>query len=337
MRAVVCTELGSPEKLVIEDRPDFAADPGVVVVGVRAAGLNFVDTLFIQGLYQIKPEPPFVPGSEIAGVVEAVGEGVEGFEPGDRVMAMTGLNGFAEQAALAPQALRRIPDGLDFERAAGFIQSYCTSLHALRDRGELRSGETVLVLGAAGGVGMAAIDIAKAMGARVIAAASSEEKRAACREQGADEVIDYTSEDLKLRAKELSGGGVDVVYDPVGGDHSELALRALAPGGRHLVIGFAAGEIPRVPFNLVLLKQCQVVGVDWGGWNSKHHDEGRALLDDLGLMVSEGELRPRAPQARPLERTPEALRDLMERRVVGKAVVTVEGREAAGAPTESGR
>jgi NADPH2:quinone reductase len=325
MRAVVCTELGPPEKLVIEDRPALVADPGVVVVGVRAAGLNFVDTLFIQGLYQIKPPPPFVPGSEIAGVVEAVGEGVEGFEPGDRVMAMTGLNGFAEQVALSPEALRRIPDGLDFERAAGFIQSYCTSLHALRDRGELRSGETVLVLGAAGGVGMAAIDIAKAMGARVIAAASSEEKRAACREQGADEVIDYTSEDLKLRAKELSGGGVDVVYDPVGGDHSEQALRALAPGGRHLVIGFAAGEIPRVPFNLVLLKQCQVVGVDWGGWNTKHRDEGRALLDDLGRMVSEGQLRPRAPQARPLDRTPEALRDLMERRVIGKAVVTVEG------------
>jgi len=323
MRAVVCTELGPPEKLVIEDRPAMAATPGLVTVNVRAAGLNFVDTLLIQGLYQIKPKPPFVPGGEIAGVVEAVGEGVDGFAPGDRVMAMTGLNGFAEQVAVAPRALVSVPEGLDFERAAGFIQSYCTSLFALRDRGGLQAGETVLVLGAAGGVGLAAIDIAKAMGARVIAAASSEAKREACREQGADDVIDYVTEDLKVRAKALAEGGVDVVYDPVGGDHSELALRALAPGGRHLVIGFAAGEIPRIPFNLVLLKQCQVVGVDWGGWNAKHPEEGRALLDDLGSMVSEGRLRPRAPQARPLEQAPQALRDLMERRVIGEAVVTV--------------
>jgi NADPH2:quinone reductase len=324
MRAVVCKELGPPEKLVIEDRPSLEAGPGSVVVGVRAAGLNFVDTLLIQGLYQIKPAPPFIPGGEVAGVVEAVGAGVDGFAPGDRVMAMPGLNGFAEQVLLAPQALTRVPDGLDLERAAGFIQSYCTSLFALRDRGTLREGETVLVLGAAGGVGMAAIDIAKAMGARVIAAASSERKRAACLEQGADDVIDYTREDLKARAKALSDGGVDVVYDPVGGDFSELALRALAPGGRHLVIGFAAGEIPRVPFNLVLLKQCQVVGVDWGGWNAKHREQGRALLDDLARMVDEGRITPRAPQARPLEEAPGALRDLMERRVVGKAVVTVE-------------
>lgn len=323
MRAVVCKELGPPEKLVLEERPDFESAPGLVVVGVRAAGLNFVDTLLIQGLYQIKPPPPFVPGSEIAGVVEAVGDGVQGFAPGDRVMAMSGLNAFAEQVALPPRSLFRVPEGLDFERAAGFIQSYCTSLFALRDRAALREGETVLVLGAAGGVGMAAIDIAKGMGARVIAAASSEEKRAACREQGADEVIDYTTEDLKLRAKELSGGGVDVVYDPVGGDHSELALRALAPGGRHLVIGFAAGEIPRVPFNLVLLKQCQVVGVDWGGWNAKHPAEGRVLLDDLATMVSDGRIRPRAPQVRPLDEASQALRDLMERRVVGKAVLTI--------------
>ena len=323
MRAAVCVELGPPEKLVIEDRPRLPPGPGQLSIDVRACGLNFVDTLFIQGLYQVKPQPPFVPGGEVAGVVDAVGDGVTRFAVGDHVMAMPGLNGCAEQAVASEQATFAMPDGLDFERAAGFMQSYCTALFALENRGQLREGETVLVLGAAGGVGSAAIDVARALGARVIAAASSDEKLAACRERGAEAVINYATEDLKNRAKALSGGGVDVVYDPVGADYAEPALRALAPSGRFLVIGFAAGEIPRVPFNLILLKQCQVVGVDWGGWSRKHADGNRGLLDRLAELSAAGRLSPPKPRLYALEDVGQALRDLMDRKVIGKAVLSI--------------
>lgn len=321
MRAVVCKELGPPEKLVLEERPDLEPRAGQVRVDVHACGVNFVDTLFIQGLYQIRPDPPFIPGGEVAGVVSALGEGVQGVALGDRVIAMTGLGGFADQAAVAAERLIPVPKSLDLVRAGAVTQSYGTSLYALRNRARLQAGEWVLVLGAAGGVGLAAIDIAKAMGAQVIAAASTEEKRAACLRFGADAVIDYTSEDLKSRAREISGGGVDVVYDPVGGEHAEPALRALGWGGRYLVIGFAAGEIPRLPINLVLLNTRNVLGVDWGAWTGRDPAGNTALLGDLADMFASEQLKPVSPVTYPLERAADALRDLAERRVVGKAVL----------------
>ncbi|MDG2333530.1 MAG: NADPH:quinone oxidoreductase family protein [Myxococcota bacterium] len=324
MRVITCTELGAPENLMVESRPDLAPLAGHVLVDVKACGVYFVDTLMVQGLYQIRPDPPFVPGGEVAGVVRAVGEGVEEFSPGDAVIATPGLNGFAEQVLLPASRLIPMPGKLSFPQASGFYQAYCTAQFALKNRAELKRGETVLVLGAAGGVGLAAIDVARDMGARVIAAASSPEKLEACRRQGADEVILYSEEDLKLRAKELSGGGVDVVYDPVGGDFSEPALRAMAPGGRHLVIGFAGGEIPRVRWNLILLKQCQVVGVDWGGWGSRNREANAALFQDLADRVESGALTPVPPTVYPFEEAGQALRDLMDRRVVGKAALSLE-------------
>lgn len=321
MRAVVCPELGPPKNLQIEERDDLVAGEGEVIVDVEACGVNFVDALMVQGLYQIKPTPPFVPGSEVAGTIAKIGPGVEGVSPGDRVVAMTGFNGYAEQVGVKARALLPIPKGLDMPTAACFVQSYCTALFALDRRGVLQAGETVLVLGAAGGVGLAAIDVAKAMGARVIAAASSPEKLALCRTCGADRTIDYSTEDLKLRAKELSGGGVDMVYDPVGGDYSEPALRACAPGARYLVIGFATGEIPKFRLNLVLLKSCQVVGVDWGGTSRRDASLNPALLADLTGMIESGRLAPRAPAAFPLEQAGQVLTDLSERRLAGKAVL----------------
>ena len=321
MRAVVCNEIGPPKNLQVEERDDLVAGPGQVVVDVEACGVNFVDVLMVQGLYQMKPEPPFVPGSEVAGRVAQVGAGVEGVSLGDRVVAMPGLNGFAEQVGAAAGTLLPVPEGLDMPTAACFVQSYCTGLFALGRRADLQSGETLLVLGAAGGVGLAAIDLAKAMGARVIAAASSEEKLALCRERGADETIDYSREDLKVRAKELSGGGVDMVYDPVGGDYAEPALRACAPGARYLVIGFATGDIPRLRANLILLKSCQVVGVDWGGWTRREPAGNQQLLAELGEMIASGRLAPRAPAAFPLEQAGQVLTDLRERRLAGKAVL----------------
>ncbi len=321
MRAVVCNEIGPPKNLQVEERDDLVAGPGEVVVDVEACGVNFVDALMVQGIYQVKPEPPFVPGSEVAGSVSQIGDGVTGVSLGDRVVAMPGLNGFAEQVSARAGSLLKVPKGLDVPTAACFVQSYCTGLFALGRRGGLREGETILVLGAAGGVGLAAIDLAKAIGARVIAAASSEEKLAVCRERGADETIDYSREDLKTRAKELSGGGVDMVYDPVGGDYAEPALRACAPGARYLVIGFAAGEIPHFRANLILLKSCQVVGVDWGGSERRAPGGNDRLLAELAEMIDNGELAPRAPAAFPLEQAGQVLTDLTERRLVGKAVL----------------
>jgi NADPH2:quinone reductase len=321
MRAVVCRELGSPKGLQVEERDELLPGPGEVVVDVEACGVNFVDALMVQGLYQVKPQPPFVPGSEVAGRVARVGEGVSGVAVGDPVVAMTGLNGFAQQVAVRAGALRAIPQGLDMAQAACFVQSYCTALFALARRGGLQAGDCVLVLGAAGGVGLAAIDVAKALGARVIAAASSDERLAVCRARGADETICYAREDLKSRAKELSGGGVDVVYDPVGGDLAEAALRAIAPGGRYLVIGFASGEIPRLRLNLVLLKSCQVVGVDWGGTAARDPGLNRGLIAELTALIESGRLRPAKPAAFPLAAAGEVLTALTERRLVGKAVL----------------
>jgi len=326
MRAVVCRELGPPEKLQLEEWVDPQPAAGEVVVEVEACGVNFVDALMAQGLYQVRPEPPFVPGSEVSGTVCQLGEGVEGVALGDRVVAMPGLNGFAEKVKARASSLIPIPEGLDMATAACFVQSYCTALFALDRRGQLQQGETVLVLGAAGGVGLAAIDVAKAMGARVIAAASTAEKLALCRERGADDVIDYSREDLKLRAKELSGGGVDMVYDPVGGDYAELALRSCAPWARYLVIGFANGEIPRFRLNLILLKSCQVVGVDWGGSSARDHSLNPSLLQDLTAMIGDGRLAPPAPSAFPLEQAGTVMTELTERRLIGKAVLLPQAR-----------
>jgi NADPH2:quinone reductase len=322
MRAVVCRELGPPETLTIEESDDPTAGPGQIVIGVEASGVNFVDALFVAGEYQIKPPLPFTPGSDVAGRITEVGEGVEGLAVGDAVAAMAGLGGYASHVVLPATSALRVPDGVGSARAAALIQSYATALFALRERARVATGETVLVLGGAGGVGLATIDVARALGARVLAAASTDEKRAACLAAGADAAIDYTTEDLKIRARELTDGdGVDVVLDPVGGDTADAALRSLRLFGRYLVIGFAAGEIPRLPLNQILLRNRAVLGVDWGAWGMAHGAENRALLEELFAWVGEGRLHPTEPTAYPLTRVGEALGDLTGRRLTGKAVL----------------
>ncbi len=320
MRAVVCNELGPIDGLVVEERPDLVAEAGRVVVSVAAAGLNYVDALFVTGDYQIKPPVPFTPGTEIAGTVAALGDNVDSVSVGDRVLVGVGLGGYASQVTAHPDQCIPIPDSMPLEAAAAFQQSYCTALFALR-RGTLREGETLLVLGAAGGVGRAAIDVGKALGARVIAAASSTERLDRCHRAGADELIDYSTEDLKTRARELSDGGVDVVLDPVGGDKAEPALRAMGFDGRFLVIGFARGDIPRLPLNQILLRNRRVVGVDWGAWMMQDGVGQRALMDDLTGMVATGQLHPPQPTSYPLDDVVVALSDLLERRIVGKGVL----------------
>ena len=321
MRSVTCTEIGPLERLVVGEGPDPEVRPGGVVVEVEAAGVNYVDALFVQGRYQIKPPVPFVPGSEVAGRIVEVGEGVDGWAPGDRVMAMVGLGGFASRVAAPARSLVRVPDRMDSARAAGFIQSYCTALFALSRRARLAAGETVVVLGAGGGVGLAAIDVATGLGARAIGAASSPEKRAAAEAAGAEAVIDYGTEDLKARMRELTGGGADVVLDPVGGDHAEPALRGLGRFGRYIVIGFAGGPIPKLPLNQVLLNNRSVLGVDWGAWTGVDPAGQQDVLVELVAMVEAGSLTPAAPEVRPLEGAVEALGDLLERRVTGKVVL----------------
>jgi len=292
------------------------------VVAVEAAGVNYVDALFIEGRYQIIPAFPFTPGSEIAGRVTAVGEGVESVAVGDRVLASTGLGGFATCAVVPAASLHRVPGPLDAPRAATFTQSYCTALFALRARGALAPGETVLVLGGGGGVGLATIDVATALGARVVAVASTEAKRSAALGAGALAAVDPAAENLKVRARELAGGaGVDVVLDPVGGDLAEPALRALGDLGRYLVIGFASGTIPSLPLNQVLLRNRSVVGVDWGAWAMGHGSEQRALLGELLGMVATGRLHPVAPVTFGLDEVAEALETLTARRAVGKVAL----------------
>jgi NADPH2:quinone reductase len=321
MRAVVCHQLGPLETLVVEEQSPPSAGEGQVVVDIRAAGVNFVDGLICQGRYQIKPATPFVPGSEIAGEVSAVGPGVTGISIGDRVIAFVGFGGFADQAAVPALSLVPMPDGLDFARGAALIQSYSTMLFTLTRRTVLSPGEWVLVLGAGGGVGLAAVDIATALGGRVIAAASNTEKLDAARSMGAEATIDYETEDLKVRARQLSGGGVDVVVDPVGGRHSEPALRATRHLGRFCVIGFASGPIPSVPLNQVLLNNRTVVGVDWGGWTFKDPVGNRDLIARLMGMVGEGRLHPVEPARFPLERAAAVMSGLIDRSIGGKAVL----------------
>lgn len=325
MRAVLCKQFGPPSSLVVEEVPSPVAGPGRLVVSVKACGVNFPDTLIIQGQYQFKPELPFSPGGEVAGIVKAVGEGVTRFKPGDRVIAATTWGGYAEEVVAEAARTLPMPDGMDFATAAAFTLTYGTSHHALKDRAVLQPGETLLVLGAAGGVGLAAVELGKAMGARVIAAASSPAKLAVCRDHGADELIDYAAEDLRERIKALTGGrGVDVVYDPVGGDYSEPALRGMAWRGRFLVVGFAAGRIPSLPLNLPLLKGCAVLGVFWGAFTRNEPERNAANLRELMQWVGDGRLRPHVSARYPLERAADALDDLVQRRVHGKVVLTTE-------------
>jgi NADPH2:quinone reductase len=323
MRAVVCKTYGTPEQLVVEDLPSPQASKGQAVVAVKACGVNFPDTLIIAGKYQFKPEPPFTPGGEVAGVVKEVGEGVTHVKPGDRVIALAPWGGYAAELAVDATRLVPIPDSVGFEAAAAMLTTYGTTIHAFADRAHLKAGETLLVLGAAGGVGLAGVELGKLMGARVIAAASSAEKLQRARDNGADEVIDYSTEDLKERVKQLTrGAGVDVVYDPVGGPYSEAALRATAWNGRLLVIGFAAGEIPKIPLNLTLLKGASIVGVFWGQFMMKNPAAANEQFRQLLAWVAEGKLKPHVHAALPLERAAEAMRILLDRKVQGKIVLT---------------
>ncbi|MGQ0432239.1 MAG: NADPH:quinone oxidoreductase family protein [Microthrixaceae bacterium] len=321
MRAVVCHEFAPIDQLVIEDRPDPEPGPGNVVVAVRAAGVNFVDGLFVQGKYQIKPPLPFTPGGEVAGDVVAVGDGVTTVAVGDRVLAMPWLGGFASHVELSANGVVPIPGDLSYGQAAALVQSYGTMLFAMTRRVQVRAGEWVLVLGAGGGIGLAAIDVARHLGAHVIAAASSDDKLAAARAAGAEATIAYEHEDLKARARELSDGGVDVVVDPVGGVHADAALRAMGWMGRYLVIGFASGQIPALPINQVLLNNRTLVGIDWGAWTMRDAQGNRALLAELMELAGSGELHPSEPSEYPLDDAARALTDLQERRVAGKVVL----------------
>jgi NADPH2:quinone reductase len=323
MRAVRCHELTGPQSL----RVDEIADPpppgaGEVAIDVKAAGVNFPDVLITRGKYQFKGEPPFVPGGEASGIVRAVGAGVTSVKEGDRV-ATTLLSGaFAEKLVVPELAVARLPDGVSFEIGAATLLTYATTLHALVDRANLQKGESLLVLGAAGGVGVAAIELGKLLGARVIAAASSDEKIAFCKEHGADDGVVYTRENLKDRVKELtSGDGVDVIYDPVGGPYSEAALRSIAWKGRHLVVGFAAGDIPKIPLNLALLKGCQIVGVFWGSFAMREPKKNQANAQQLFGWIAEGKLRPHVDAVFPFARATEALERLERREVKGKLVL----------------
>jgi len=323
MKAVLCTKFGGPETLQVADIESPVAGPGEVVVSVKAAGLNFFDTLIIENKYQYKPEPPFSPGAEVAGEISSLGEGVEGFQIGERVMTCTGWGGVRGEVAVSHESLIKMPDDLDFVVAAGLIVTYGTSLHALKDRANLQPGETLAVLGASGGVGQAAVEIGKAMGARVIACASSEDKLEFCRALGADETLNYADEDIKTRLKELTGGkGVDVIYDPVGADLAEPALRAIGWNGRFLVVGFAGGEIPKIPLNLALLKGCQIVGVFWGNHLVREPEKHRANMAQLLDWVVEGKIKPHIHKVYPLEETSDALMTIARREVRGKVIVT---------------
>ena len=323
MKAVLCKQFGPPDSLVVEDLPSPRAGPGEAVISVKAASLNFPDVLIIQNKYQFKPPLPFSPGSELAGVVKEIGPGVQGWRPGDKVIAFTTYGAFAEEVKTDASRLVPLPEKMDFVTGAAFLLTYATTDHALRDRAALAAGETLLVLGAAGGVGLAAIEIGKALGARVIACASSDEKLAVCRSHGADATINYATEDLRERIKALTEGrGVDVVYDPVGGPYTEPAFRSLAWRGRHLVVGFAAGEIPKLPLNLALLKGASVVGVFWGDFARRQPKEFAQSIGQLARWYADGKLKPHVSHTMPLEKAAEALKLMAARRVTGKLVLT---------------
>lgn len=324
MKAVLCKAFGPAETLVLEDIASPEPKKNEVLIDVHAAGVNFPDTLIIEGKYQFKPPFPFSPGGEAAGTVAAVGEKITHLKPGDRVMALTGWGSFAEQVAVPGYNVMPIPKGIDFNSAAAFGMTYGTSMHALKQRANLQPGETLLVLGASGGVGLAAVEIGKAMGARVIAAASSDEKLEVAKTAGADLLINYSTSSLKEKVKELTGGqGADVIYDPVGGDLFDEAIRSIAWNGRLLVVGFASGRIPELPVNLALLKGAAVVGVFWGSFAQRQPQDNLANFQQLFAWHAEGKLKPLVSQTFPLERAAEAINALGQRKAVGKVVVTV--------------
>ncbi|MEP7030331.1 MAG: NADPH:quinone oxidoreductase family protein [Pseudolabrys sp.] len=322
MKALLCTHYGTPDDLELADIADPVAAPGEAVVRVAAAALNFFDTLIIAGKYQTKPAMPFSPSAEFAGTVESVGPGVTSLKPGDRVMAYSRYGAARERIAMAADMLIKIPDGLDFDRAAGLCVTYGTTLHALKDRAALKSGETLAVLGASGGVGLAAVELGKIMGARVIACASSPEKLAFAKKHGADDLIDYAAEDLKEALRRVTQGkGANVIYDPVGGAYAEAALRSIAWQGRFLVVGFAAGEIPKLPLNLVLLKGCDLLGVFWGSWIEREPKAHRANTEQLLAWCAAGKLSSHVHAVYPLREAAAALKAIASRQVMGKVIL----------------
>jgi len=324
MKALLCTGFGPPESLVIREVERIAPAAGKVVIAVRACGINFPDALIIENKYQFKPELPFSPGGEVAGVITAVGAGVQGWLVGDEVIAFLLWGGLAEEVATDAGNLMPKPEGMSFEEAAGFLVAYGTAFHALCDRGGLKAGETLLVLGAAGGVGTAAIQIGKGLGARVIAATSSETKNNLCRDLGADACIDYSTGDMKGELRELTRNeGVNMVFDPVGGPISEVALRSIAWKGRYMVLGFASGEIPKIPLNLVLLKGAAIIGVFWGAFFDRDAGERAAHLAGLRNLYDRGLVHPHISAVYPLTEAAQAIRDLRDRRATGKVVVTI--------------
>ncbi len=330
MKAFVCKEFGPIESHGIEEVPDPVAGDGQVVVDIKATGISFPDVLIVQGLYQFKPPFPFSPGGEISGVVSAVGNGVTRFKEGDRVMGNVGSGGLVEKGAYFEQQLMPLPETMDFKVAAGFSLNYGTTIHGLKQRGELKAGETILILGAGGGLGITAIHVAKAMGAKVLAGVSSQEKLDLCKKEGADEGIIYpremdrdTQKELSNQIKEMSDGGVDVIYDIVGGDYAEPSLRAIKRHGRYLVIGFTAG-IPKMPLNLTLLKECQIIGVFWGQFAGLDRDINRENFEELFQMHADGKIKPFVSETYPLDKAGEAIKSLEDRKVLGKVVVSME-------------
>ena len=325
MKALVCKELGLADKLeLVDDWADPELGDHDVLIEVKAAGLNFPDVLIIQGKYQIQPELPFIPGAECSGVVTAVGANVTRYKVGDRVLSMGASGAFCEKIAANEYAVFPMPQSLGFEQAAGISITYFTSYYALKQRANIQPGETLLVLGAAGGVGTTAIELGKLMGARVIAAASSEEKLALCKQLGADEVINYNEVSLKDAVKELTGGnGVDVVYDPVGGDYAEPAIRSMAWNGRYLVIGFASGPIPKIPLNLALLKGCSLVGVFWGRFSGEEPEQNIKNIEELWQLFDSGKISPVVTDSFPFAQYEEAFNCLIERRARGKVIMTM--------------
>ena len=332
MKALQCVELGMPDKLQVNEVPDPEILPGHVLINNKAGSVNFPDVLMIQGLYQFQPELPFTPGGESSGIVEEVAEDVKNLKVGDRVFAMTGLGAFAEKIVVPETAAVKIPDSMSFETAAALPMTYGTSLYALKQRADLKEGETLLVLGAAGGVGLATVELGKAMGAKVIAAASTEDKINLCKEHGADEAFIYPSgkldrdqqKELSSKIKELTGGiGANVVYDPIGDSYSEPCIRATAWDGRYLVIGFAAGEIPKIPINLALLKGMKIVGVFWGAWVGMFPEENKKNFEELFKLHSDGKINPEVSDSFSLDDGAQAIAHLKDRKAKGKVIIKI--------------
>ena len=325
MKAIICNKYGLPNTLEYQEVENPKPKKGELLISVKACSVNFPDTLIIQGLYQYKPAPPFSPGSDIAGVVEAIGDGVVGFQIGDEIVGFNPYGGFAEKVCAPARDCFPKPKGMSMVNASAFLMAYGTSYHALKDRGLLSKGKSVLVLGASGGVGITAVELAKLMGAKVIAAASTDEKLDLCKKFGADKVINYATENLKERTKELTGGkGVDIIYDPVGGDYSEQAFRAIAWKGKHLVVGFANGTIPKIPLNLTLLKGAEVTGVFWGAFTQKEPQKNMENIKELVTWYLTKKLNPHIDATYSLKEAPKALEAILNRQVKGKVVIDME-------------